>query len=160
MKNTKKILGIVLVVMLLALAMSISAFAATTVTTEKELNDALASGGEVTLGSDIVVNTMIEIPNDVTLTLNLNGCKITSGYQAGSDTKHIYPFDIYGNLTIKDETGNGSISGRGIFVRNGSTVTVESGSIYGIDSNGGSAFYQYGGDIGPARRGADGSQQQ
>ncbi len=147
MKNTKKILGIVLVVMLLALAMSISAFAATTVTTESELNDALASGGEVTLGSDIVVNTVIEIPKDVTSTLNLNGCNITSGYQAGSDTKHIYPFDVYGNLTIKDETGNGSISGRGILVKNGSKVTVESGSLYAIDSNGGSVFYQYGGDI-------------
>jgi hypothetical protein len=43
--------------------------------------------------------------------------------------------------------GDGSISGRGIYVQEGSKLILEGGSIYGIDSNGGSAIWQYGGDI-------------
>ncbi|MBR3786673.1 MAG: hypothetical protein IKJ77_09720 [Firmicutes bacterium] len=121
----------------------------TVVTTEADLSAALAAGGEVKLGGDITVNTMIEIPAGVTATLDLNGYAITSGYQTGSDTKHIYPLDVWGNLTIKDTDteGDGSITGRGIYVQNGAKLTVDSGSIFGIDSNGGSALYQYGGEI-------------
>lgn len=120
--------------------------------TEAELSAALTAGGTVTLGGNIEVNTMIAIPAGITATLDLAGFAITSGYQDGygaaSDTpKHIYPLDVYGNLTIKDSSENGSITGRGIYVQSGSTLTIEGGSIYGIDSNGGSAIYQYGGEI-------------
>lgn len=99
------------------------------------------------LQQDIEVSVMTAIPADTSVVIDLNGHKITSGYQEGSDSKHLYPFDVYGNLTITDSVGNGSISGRGIYVQDGATVTVESGAIYGIDANGGSALYQYGGDI-------------
>ena len=117
------------------------------VTTEADLNAALAAGGEVALGNDIVVRTMIEVSKDVTATLDLAGYKITSGYQDGSTTKHIYPLDVYGNLTVKDSSVDGSITGRGIYIRDGGKFTLNSGAVYGIDSNGGSALYQFGGDI-------------
>ena len=190
MKNTKKILGLVLALIVLTLAMSMSIFAQETETEEKgyeiviynedgteamtidgtksisgfniksALEDAYTFGNngflfgisgtptyELVLLQDVEITEMVAIPAGKNVVVNLNGYDITSGYQANSDTKHIYPFDVYGNLTIKDTAGNGSITGRGIFVQDGSTVTVESGSLYAIDSNGGSALFQYGGDI-------------
>jgi len=114
------------------------------VATLDELQAALADNSN---NLPIVVTASIEIPAGVTAVLDLNGKTITSGYQADSATKHIYPLDVYGDLTIKDTVGGGSISGRGIYVQNGSKLTVESGAVYGIDDNGGSALYQYGGDI-------------
>lgn len=129
-------------------AMLLCAFSATAqVTTEAELKSALTAGGDVTLGADINVTEMIEIPAGITATLDLNGHAITSGYQTESETKHIYPLDVNGDLTIKDTKGDGSITGRGIYVRTGGKLTVDGGYIYGIDANGGSALFQYGGDI-------------
>ena len=82
------------------------------VDTEAELKEALANGGEVTLESDIKVDETILIPTGVTSTLDLNGYAITSGYQSDSTTKHIYPFNNYGKLTIQDSKGEGSIRAR------------------------------------------------
>ena len=113
---------------------------------EEELAEAIAAGGDVVLGGNIDVTTTIVIPAGVNVTLDLAGYAITSGLQDDL-IKHIYPFDVYGDMTIKDSVGDGSITGRGIYVQEGSKLTVESGEIYGIDSNGGSALYQYGGDI-------------
>jgi len=112
-----------------------------------EAIEAAQSEDTIILISDFEQSEMVAVPAGKKITLDLNGKKITSGYQTGSDSKHIYPLDVYGDLTIKDSVGEGSITGRGIYVQNGSKLTVESGSIYGIDSNGGSALYQYDGDI-------------
>ncbi|MBR4297168.1 MAG: hypothetical protein IKT82_03145 [Bacteroidaceae bacterium] len=109
---------------------------------------AAAQNGEtIILIADVELTAQVEIPAGKELTLDLNGKIVTVVYQEGSTTKHIYSLDNYGTLTIKDTKGNGSINSRGIFVQDDSKLTVESGSIYGIDSNGGSALYQYGGDI-------------
>ncbi len=101
----------------------------------------------ITLIGNVVLAEVVTIPEGKELTIDLNGKTVTVVYQEGSTTRHIYSLDNYGTLTIKDTKGNGSINSRGIFVQDGSKLTVESGSIYGIDSNGGSALYQYGGDI-------------
>ena len=130
-----------------ALMMTGSVFAGTTVATEADLKTAVAAGGEITLGADIEVKEEIKISSGVTAVLDLNGKKITSGYQIGSTSKHIYPFNNYGTFTIKDLAGEGSITCRGILVQDGSKLTIESGAVYAIDSNGGSVFFQYGGDI-------------
>ena len=102
---------------------------------------------EIMLNADVTIDETVTIPADKEVILNLNGFDITSGYQPGSTTKHIYPLNVYGNLTIKDTKGNGSVTGRGIFVQAGSKLTIDSGSIYAIDSNGGSALWMYGGDV-------------
>ena len=114
------------------------------VATLAELQAALADNSNEL---PIIITAQIVIPEGTTVELDLNGKTVTVVYQEGSTTKHIYSLDNYGTLTIKDTKGNGSIKARGIFVQDGSKLTVESGSIYGIDSNGGSALYQYGGDI-------------
>ena len=102
---------------------------------------------EIVFYQDIVINEQVVIPEDKTVTINLNGKAITSGYQTDSTSKHIYPLNVYGALTIKDTKGNGSITGRGLLVQSGSKLTIDGGSIYAIDSNGGSALYMYGGDV-------------
>jgi hypothetical protein len=112
------------------------------VSTFDELKAAIAAGGKIKLVNDIEVSETIAVNAEAVL--NLNGYNITAGYQAGSTTKHLYTLDVYGTLTIM---GDGSISGRGIFVQEGSKLILEGGSIYGIDSNGGSAIWQYGGDV-------------
>ena len=114
------------------------------VATLAELQAALADN---TNDLPIVVTAEIQIPAGETVVLDLNGKTVTSVYQTGSTTKHIYPLNIYGNLTIDDTKGNGSITGRGIFVQSGCNLTVDGGSIYAIDSNGGSALFMYGGDV-------------
>lgn len=114
------------------------------------LADAVANATEgqtITLISDVQLAETLSIPAGKTVTLDLNGKQITSGFQQDSTTKHIYPFDVYGTFTIKDTVGNGSITGRGILVQSGSKLTIESGAVYAIDSNGGSALYMYGGDV-------------
>lgn len=102
---------------------------------------------EIVFYQDIVINEQVVIPEDKNVTIDLNGKAITSGYQADSTSKHIYPLNVYGTLTIKDTKGNGSITGRGLLVQSGSKLTVDGGSIYAIDSNGGSAMFMYGGDV-------------
>ena len=114
------------------------------VDTLDELLAALADNSNVL---PIVITAQIVIPAGETVVLDLNGKTVTSVYQDNSTTKHIYPLNVYGNLTIDDTKGNGSISGRGIFVQSGSKLTVDGGSIYAIDSNGGSALWMYGGDV-------------
>lgn len=147
MKLKQCILALVAVLSSFALTGYALVTSGTLVTTEAELAEALTTGGDVTLNADIAVSTMIPIRAGVTAKLDLNGHAITSGYQSGSDSKHIYPLDVYGNLTIEDSQENGSITGRGIYVQDGSRLTIEGGAVYGIDANGGSALFQYGGDI-------------
>ena len=131
-----------------ALLMTGSVFAATTVTTEAELKAAVAAGGEITLGADIAVTEMIAIPADKTVTLDLNGKAIT--VPAATD-RHIYALNNKGVLTIMDSVGTGSISSRGIYngydgvsTENtvaGSKLTVEGGTFYAIDTNGGASIF-------------------
>ena len=111
------------------------------------LAELLAALADNSNGLPIVVTAEIKIPAGATVVLDLNGKTVTSVYQTDSTTKHIYPLNVYGNLTIKDTKDNGSITGRGIFVQVGSKLTIDGGSIYAIDSNGGSALYMYGGDV-------------
>lgn len=122
-------------------------YSQTTVSSEEDLATALASGGEVTIGTNITVNTMLTIPTGVQVTLDLNGYSLTGA--ATSDTRHIYVLDNCGSITIK---GTGTISGRGIYngYNNGNSVTtavmtIEPGvTINGVDTNGGYAVGNYG----------------
>lgn len=108
------------------------------------LQEAFNAGGEITLLRDVKLTETVVVPAGLTLTLDLNGKTITSGFQSGSDSKHIYPIDNYGKLTIKDVAGNGSINGRGIYNRDAATLTIESVKVVGQDWNGGACVWSYG----------------
>ena len=106
----------------------------------------------IALVDDIVLNEEFRIDEGVKVTIDLNGNDINAAYQSGSTTKHYYAINNFGNLTIKDSVGGGSINARGIYngYVNNNTVTptavmtIESGIINGIDVNGGYAVGNYG----------------
>ncbi|WP_138268165.1 hypothetical protein [Anaerofustis stercorihominis] len=102
----KKKIFSVLVAMLMVMAMLPSGvFAATNVSTQDELIDAVEKGGEVVLSNNITLYKSLKIDNNVTL--DLNGYTLT--YDAIKDTEDAGLIDIYGSadVTIK---GNGTIT--------------------------------------------------
>lgn len=119
-------------------AMLLCAFSANAqVTTEAALNEALTTGGEVTLGADINVAAQIEIPAGKTVVLDLAGYDIVGGWNGSSTTNHIYVLSNRGTLTIKDSGTEGKIVSRGIY--NYGELILESGIIDACDGNGGYA---------------------
>lgn len=129
---------------------------AITVTSEDTLKTAITSAGSTTttiqLGDNITLNATLTIPENAKITLDLNGHAIT--VPEATDGKSIYAIDNYGTLTICDTSvsGDGSISARG--TENYGTMTLSSGTIKSIDSNGGGAavwnegtFYMTGGKL-------------
>lgn len=127
-----------------------------TVSTEDELNQAVTSAGSnettIQLSADITLDATLTIPENAKITLDLNGYAVT--VPEATDGRSIYAIDNYGTLTICDTSvsGNGSISARG--TENFGTMTLNSGSIKSIDSNGGGAavwnagtFYMTGGKL-------------
>ncbi len=136
-----------------------------TVSTEAELRDALAAGGEVMLFSDIAVDAdnAIVIPNGISTTLNLNGFAITA---EGTEAKATYVIDNKGTLTINDKTDEGKIALTNAVVSasygyatnaimNNGTLTVNggiiennlSGASYAIDNNVGATATVNGGSV-------------
>ena len=117
------------------------------VSDEAGLKEALQAGGSITLGGNIEITEMIEIPVGVEVELDLAGYAITSGFQT-DNTKHIYPFSNCGVLTITDSSTDktGSISGRGIYNQNGAKITVNNAKIVSQDTNGGACIWGYGTD--------------
>ena len=87
----------------------------------------------------------IEIPANVDITLNLNGKNVTTSYQQGSDSKHMYAFKNNGLLTITDSSaeGNGKVKSRGIY--NYGKLTLDGGTINACDGNGGYGVRNYDG---------------
>ena len=131
------------IIFTLVVMLSSFANAAVTVTSEADLEKALTTGGDVVLGSNIIVTEMITVPAGVTATLDLNGCAITSGLQADDNTKHIYPISNSGTLTIN----GGKITGRGIYNQDGGIMTINDTIIIAEDFNGGACIWSYGGEV-------------
>jgi hypothetical protein len=119
----------------------------TEVDTDAELSQSLINGENVKLAGDIVVNQKIDIPAGVTSSLDLNGYNISGAFQTGSTTKHIYPFNNNGNLTITDSKGTGSISGRGIYNQADAILTINGVKVVSEDYNGGACVWSYGGEV-------------
>ena len=108
-----------------ALMMTGSVFAATTVTTEAELKAAVAAGGEITLGADIQLSEALNATADISL--DLSGYTLT----AGSDGMAINS-ENGKSVTIKDSGKNGEIKG---IINNGnpSTIIIEGGIYTSLD---------------------------
>ena len=109
------------------------------INTAEDLRDAINNGAaNIILEGDnaIIVDEPVSIPEGVTTTLDLNGKTITGGKQT-DPTKSIYAIEIRGTLTLK----NGTINSRG--VGNYGTLIIEDGVYNAIDTNGGSAIWNY-----------------
>ena len=111
-----------IMVFVMAVPMTVSADTATKVTKVKDpvaLQDAVNAGGEIVLDADITAS--IEIPTGVTVTLDLNGKKLTNEAKKDTITNN-------GTLTVK---GNGTVDnvshGKGALVNKG-TATINGGT--------------------------------
>lgn len=109
------------------------------VRTEAELAEAVAKGGEIILGNDLVLSQSLTVEKGNTVTLDMNKKSITV-----TESFSTRVFSNYGTLTIK---GNGSIdvsnagaNGYGA-VNNFGTLTVEDGSYKALKIANASPFY-------------------
>lgn len=116
----KKIISIALALLMVAVMLPVMAMAAE-VTTAEDLKDAVANGGEVTLGANITAS--ITIPADKTVTLNLNGNTLTN--EANKDTITVA---LGGTLTIEGTGTVDNVSHGRAAVYNNGTVTINGGT--------------------------------
>lgn len=124
----KKTLATILALVMAIGLCSVSwADATTEVKTEAELTTAVSNGGEIKLGANITLTSMLTIPADKTVTLDLNGLSITS---AGKVIKN------NGILTITDTKGGGKIISTGntaVGVGDNSKTTIKTAIIESVE---------------------------
>lgn len=98
---------------------------------------------DVTLGADAMLSTPVVVPAGRTVTLDLNGKKLSTTVKSGSEleTRHYYAVDNYGTFTLTDTRGGGLIVARGIENLGNGIMTIEDGTIEACDSNGGAAIW-------------------
>ena len=123
----KKVLATVLALVMALALCSVSWADATEVKTEAELTTAVSNGGEIKLGANITLTSMLTIPADKTVTLDLNGLSITS---AGKVIKN------NGILTITDTKGGGKIISTGntaVGVGDNSKTTIKTAIIESVE---------------------------
>ena len=123
----KKVLATILALVMALALCSVSWADATEVKTEAELTTAVSNGGEIKLGANITLTSMLTIPVDKTVTLDLNGLSITS---AGKVIKN------NGILTITDTKGGGKIISTGntaVGVGDNSKTTIKTAIIESVE---------------------------
>lgn len=123
----KKVLATILALVMALALCSVSWADATEVKTEAELTTAVSNGGEIKLGANITLTSMLTIPADKMVTLDLNGLSITS---AGKVIKN------NGILTITDTKGGGKIISTGntaVGVGDNSKTTIKTAIIESVE---------------------------
>ena len=97
----------------------------------------------VKLLENVELSTALKISADKTVTLDLNGKKLTTTTQSSNKSKHYYAIDNYGKFTLKDSSTeqSGEIRARGIENLESGKMIIESGTIVAIDTNGGAAVW-------------------
>ena len=123
----KKALATILALVMALALCSVSWADTTEVKTEAELTTAVSNGGEIKLGANITLTSMLTIPADKTVTLDLNGLSITS---AGKVIKN------NGILTITDTKGGGKIISTGntaVGVGDNSKTTIKTAIIESVE---------------------------
>ena len=112
--------------------------------TLQEAFNNVSDGETIVLQRNITLSETADLAEGKTAVLDLNGKNITSGYQQGSETKHIYPINNSGILTIYDSKGDGFIEGRGIYNQDEAILTINKTTVKSIDFNGGACIWSYG----------------
>ena len=104
---------------------------------------AAADGATITLLNNVELSAALEISAGKTVTLDLNGKKLSTTTKTGDDTRHYYAIDNYGVFTLLDSSAEqtGEIRARGIENLESGKMVIESGTIVAIDTNGGAAVW-------------------
>ena len=105
--------------------------------------EAAADGATITLLNNVELSAALEISAGKTVTLDLNGKKLSTTTKTGDDTRHYYAIDNYGTFTLQDSSTeqSGEIRARGIENLESGKMVIESGTIVAIDTNGGAAVW-------------------
>ena len=101
-----------------------------------EAVDHANNGDTIILLKDIELSNVLTIPAEKTITLDLNGKKLSTTTKTGDTSRHYYAIDNYGVFTLLDSSAEqtGEIRARGI-------ENLESGTIVAMDTNGGAAVW-------------------
>ena len=98
------------------------------------------------LTGDRTVPGVVPVAAGQNIVFDLNGHTMETVLQQGSSTKHYYAIENSGTLTIKDSSTEqtGTIRARGVKNSAQGNLTVESGTLVAIDSDGGAALWNEG----------------
>jgi len=115
------------------------------ISTADTLAAALAEGGNVKLTGNITVDTSLEIPAGVEVTLDLNGKEIKGTVGRDANNNRIHTLVNNGTLTIKNGTvaSTGDNGGSAIYNAAGAVLTIEDTTIEGAPFAG-TAWPSYG----------------
>ena len=104
---------------------------------------AAADGATIALLNNVELSAALEISAGKTVTLDLNGKKLSTTTKTGDDTRHYYAIDNYGTFTLQDSSTeqSGEIRARGIENFSGGKMVIKSGKIVAVDANGGAAIW-------------------
>ena len=104
---------------------------------------AAADGATITLLNNVELSAALEISAGKTVTLDLNGKKLSTTTKTDDDTRHYYAIDNYGTFTLQDSSTeqSGEIRARGIENLENGKMVIESGTIVAVDTNGGAAVW-------------------
>ena len=111
----------------------------------KEAVDAIANSsksGTIKMVADYTTTCAVIIPEDVNVTLDLDGHTLTGGAEASN--RSVYAIENFGTFTLKDSGNNGAINARGILNETSGTMTIEGGIVTNVDTNGGAALFNEG----------------
>lgn len=98
------------------------------------------------LTGELAVPGVVPVKAGRNIVFDLNGHTVETALQQGSSTKHYYAIENSGTLTIKDSSTEqtGTIRARGVKNFAQGNLTVESGTLVAIDSDGGAALWNEG----------------
>ena len=98
------------------------------------------------LTGELAVPGVVPVKAGRNIVFDLNGHTMETALQQGSSTKHYYAIENSGTLTIKDSSAaqTGTIRARGVSNFAQGNLTVESGTLVAIDSDGGAALWNEG----------------
>ncbi len=126
------------------------------VSTETQLNDAIANDANIQLAENILLDDYLNIEG-VTVTIDLNGHRLCRNLSSSSDDGNVIWIHENGHLIIKDNstTHSGSIeggnatNGGGINVWPGCSLTVTGGTFANnsASDNGGAIFVRNGATV-------------
>ena len=104
---------------------------------------AAADGATITLLNNVELSAALEISAKKTITLDLNGKKLSTTTKTDDTSRHYYAIDNYGVFTLLDSSAEqtGEIRARGIENLESGKMVIESGTIVAIDTNGGAAVW-------------------
>ena len=94
---------------------------------------------DVKLLADVEVAGAIPVEEGQIVTLDLNGCQLSTAMQ--NSTRHYYAINNYGTFTLMDTVGDGEIYARGIQNLDDGKMYVKSGTITSCDKNGGASIW-------------------